>query len=251
LGQQQDTLHKEWVQLDIDLFKTLTKIDKTKPKDVEQFFNQSKRNPNKDTLGFDWVMYHTGKGGGYVSVSVDIYYYKGHIMSYKLTSRLPTRPDLISDYKKLYSTLLPEYIDGTYYYEYKPDNVLKPLKNYNGKNNVTVQMANYMSPTSDLIYGVAGGLPVTELYNRKFFNGLKNNLTNDQIVTLMYAINPASRLTAIEYYYKHKKEFSNQDKIDLWIEQVYKNKPIIQSISGCIIYNEDSRKLVEFYSKLK
>jgi hypothetical protein len=249
--QQQDTLHKEWVQLDLELFKSISKIDKNKPQEVEQFFEQLDPSLKKDTLGFDWQLWSTGKAGGYVSIQADFYYYKGQIASYKLYSRLPYRRDLINQYRELYPVLLPEHLDRTYFYSYEPKRLLKPLIQYRGHRDITPQMANYMLPTPQLTYGIAGGLPVTPLYNRQLFNALKNNLSNNQIVALMYAINPVSRLTAIEYYYKHKKEFSNRDKIDLWIEQVYKAKPVVETINGCFVYNEDARKLVELYSKIK
>ncbi len=235
--------------MDVDLFQSFSKVDKTKPREVECFFKHFDKDTKKDTLGFDWEMYNTGKSGGYVSLEVNIYYYKGQIASYKLWAELPHRSDLVDQYRKLYTSVLPDYSEGTYLYQYKPDIILKPLTQYQKHTDITPQMASYMSPTAELIYGIAGGLPITILNNRQYFNALKNNLSNNQLVALMYAINPVSRLTAIEYYYKHKSEFVSQEKFDAWIERVYQTKPVVQTISGCIIYNDNARKLVDYYSK--
>ena len=60
-----------------------------------------------------------------------------------------------------------------------------------------------MSPASGLYYGGRGGFSMNLLQNRELFMGLENKLTKELVIQLMYSINPASRLTAIEYYYKY------------------------------------------------
>ena len=108
-----------------------------------------------------------------------------------------------------------------------------------------------MAPTSGDTYGFAGGLPVTTVYNRRLFNQLKDSLNTDQVIAMMYSINPVSRLTAIEYYFRNPKEYKSDKQVNKWIEKVFKEVPAIRTISGCIVSHENSRSLVEEFVKVK
>jgi hypothetical protein len=108
-----------------------------------------------------------------------------------------------------------------------------------------------MSPTSGLEFGYRGGFGNVLLSNRKAFIGIQKKLTPDEVTTIMYAINPASRLTAIEYYLTHKDLFENTRAIDDWIRKVYAEKPTIQTMDGCIQYETNSKELVEEYVKAR
>jgi len=63
----------------------------------------------------------------------------------------------------------------------------------------------------------------------------------------MYAINPASRLTAIEYYLKHKELFSSQEEINKWIGMNFKEIPKINTMRGCFLVTEDPETLFPLY----
>jgi hypothetical protein len=254
IGQNVDTIHTEWVRNDIELIHTLEKLDKNNPAAFESFFAQFDYQPAKDTLGFGWIEFAPGKGAGYISVKADFFYYQGTIVSYTLFATLPRREELKDQYRQLYAKLLPLDSIGRFYYNYKPESLLQPLQEYNETKylkHIPYALLIYMSPTTSTMYGYAGGISNQLLPNRKMFNTLKDSLTTEQVTTLMYAINPASRLTAIEYYMRNKNRFTNQNEIEKWIQKVYHDRPSVQTISGCIVSYENPAPLVDFYSKLQ
>ncbi len=68
-------------------------------------------------------------------------------------------------------------------------------------------------------------------------------------MTLMYSINPASRLSAIEYYYRHRELFKNRASIEGWIKKVYAQNATVESIGGCIVYRDKPENLVNNFLK--
>ncbi|UEG53430.1 hypothetical protein LLH06_00365 [Mucilaginibacter daejeonensis] len=248
-AQRVDTIHQEWVQDDIGLLKTLEAIDKNDPAAMEKFFLQFDRAKERDTLGFGWTVFSQGKGAGYISVHADFYHYKGKIVSYQLHSRAPSRKELMEQYKTMFAKLLPIDSNGFYYYMFNEAAILKPLATYNGSNKqISTDLLALMSPTSGTTYGIGGGMPPSMLPNRKAFNALKDKLSNDDVITLMYAINPATRLMAFEFYRRNRNRFSNQGEIEAWMIKVYKEKPTIETLSGCFVFHERVEKLVnQFY----
>ena len=107
-----------------------------------------------------------------------------------------------------------------------------------------------MSPLTGLYYGYGGGLPPTTLPNRKEFNEIKDSLTNEEIIALLYSINPVSRLTAIEYCIKKNNPIINERKIKKWIDKIYTEVPRISTMYGCIGTMDNSKDLVEKYAKM-
>jgi hypothetical protein len=251
LGQVVDTIHQEWVQNDINLIKTLEAIDKNDPTAMEAFFLQFDRAKQRDTLGFGWTVFTQGKGAGYIGVYADFFHYKGKIVSYQLHSRPPSRKELKEQYKQLFANLLPIDSAGLYFYKFKEGEILKPLHNYKVAvaQPIPLNLLTLMSPTSGTMYGIGGGMPPSMLYNRKAFNAIKDKLSNDEVVTLMYAINPATRLMAFEFYRRNRNRFRSKGDIEAWMIKVYKEKPSIETISGCFVFNEQAEKLVDqFYT---
>jgi hypothetical protein len=102
-----------------------------------------------------------------------------------------------------------------------------------------------MTPSSGTMYGYAGGGVIMQ--NRKAFLQIKDSLTADQVVLLMYSINPASRLTAIEYYLQHEDLFSSRQVIDNWVGVVFKATPTIETMSGCFRVTETPQSLFPQY----
>jgi len=96
---------------------------------------------------------------------------------------------------------------------------------------VSAPIADYMTPNSGTMYGYAGGGVIMQ--NRREFLKIEDSLTCDEAVYLMYAINPASRLTAIEYYYYHKDLFLDREKIEEWIDINFAEIPKVKTMWGC------------------
>ncbi len=116
--------------------------------------------------------------------------------------------------------------------------------------NVSDKILEYATPNSGTVYGFFSGYNGTILKNRKAFIEIRDNLTNDQVIFLMYSINPVSRLTAFEYYIKNRKSFIEQASIEEWMEINLKEVPIVETSFGCIRESFDTRTLLQMYSSI-
>jgi hypothetical protein len=247
-------IHQDWRKKDINLIDSIIKLDRNNPTEVENFFNKYTDKQPKDTLGFGWTKFEQGIGAGYISIWANFFYYRDTIQTYILVARLPYQKELADEYKSLYLKFIPNDTGNIFFYKYNEQNILKPLKELAGNQkpaNISKKMLEYMSPTSGDTYGFMGGLPMTTVQNRKLFNELKDSLTPDQLIAMMYSINPVSRLTAIEYYFKNSKKYNFNKQVNKWIEKVFKEVPTIKTISGCIAGHESSKSLVEEFAKTK
>ena len=240
-----------WMRLDKKIITKTINIDRKNPKTVEQLFKRHDKEREKENLGFGWKIWQTGLSGGYISIKATFYYLHDSIMSYTITPQLPDEPELIEKYKKWYCDKFQYSSTCILPFNYNEENILRPLTEYNGK--LTVQTApekllKYMSPKSGTMYGYAGGYGGHLLQNRKSFLQIKDSLSIEQVIFLMYSINPASRLTAIEYYFKHKDSFSSLPFLNVWIEKNFTELPTVLTLFGCIGEQQSTRFLVQLYS---
>ena len=167
---------------------------------------------------------------------------------------MPEEKGLIKSYKNWYQNSFSFELDKIQSFYYHLDSIFRPLKEYNGtltSNTVPRKILEYMTPNSGTMYGHSGGYPVNLLQNRRKFFEIRSSLTNDHVVFLMYSINPASRLTAIEYYLRHKDSFTNQQAIEEWIEKNFTETPKVETLFGCFREFWDTKTLVHMNSFLE
>lgn len=242
-----------WVNLDNRLIKNLVKLDRNNPQTVEMFFINHKSKTQKENLGFGWTMWTPGIVGGYISISATFIYYHDSIVSYTISPQMPDEKGLVKRYKSWYQDSFVFETDKILPFSYNAAKIIRPLREYNGAlitQTVPNKILDYMTPYTGTIYGYDGGYGGHLLQNRKAFLQIKDSLINDQVVFLMYSINPASRLTAIEYYLKHKDSFSDTTVIDEWVEKNFKELPTVETLFGCIGESIDTRTLVYMYSNM-
>ena len=245
-------IDREWVKLDYNVIDSLVALDKNSPAEVCRFFSSPER--DKLDLGFGWTTFHKRMPGGYASFDAYFYLYKDTIRSYVIKTWLPHTKELIEEYKLLYSRVMAIDNDGFYVFKYGKENILQPLDAYNrvGKrNSISDEMLQYMSPESGLEYGYRGGMANALLKNRSRFLQLKKHLSAEQVKAMMYSINPASRLTAIEYYLKNKDRFKITNETRDWIEVVYREVPEIYTMNGCLYGKRNSKELVAAMIEIK
>ena len=243
-----------WVQMDKKILNQLHELDKSKPNEVEKFFLQNRRNPKKENLGFGWSLWNTRIGGGYISLNAVFVYYNDSIINYRMYSDLPADKKLIVNYSEWFKKTFDVDSGKVKPFRYGENSLFKPLAEYNGPlttKEVAKDILTYMTPYSGTTYGYAGGYSGDLLSNRRDFINIEPSLTPEKAILLMYSINPASRLTAIEYYKKNKDKFSNQKKIEDWIEKVYLEVLKVETLFGCTREAHESRFLVEYYSRIK
>lgn len=247
-------IHSSWTEKDFKLIDSVIKLDKNNPTEIEEFFSKHKDFRKKKQLGFGWTSLERGIGAGYISIYATFFYFKDTIKTYILEAWLPHEEVLVNEYKSYYSKLFPVNLGNKYQYLFGSENIMHPIVEFDSAKlplNVSHDILKYMSPTSGITYGYRGGLGSTVLQNRQMFNKIKDKLTQDQLLVIMYSINPASRLTAIEYYQKNRKRYKLTEKINQWIEKVYNELPRIETMRGCIGLSEDSRALVKEFSESK
>ncbi len=105
-----------------------------------------------------------------------------------------------------------------------------------------------MSPESGTVYGhLCGFLASEPLENRKKFYAIQDSLTIDQLELLMYSINPVSRLTAIECYFKHMDRFERSSLYNDWINRNFIEIPEIRTCFGDVIKMQNTRLLFQGY----
>lgn len=246
-----------WVHKDKKLIKSIVQLDKSNPLAVEQYFRTQKIqkcDTAKENLGFGWSMWTPGIGAGYVGISAKFIYDHDRIVSYTITPRMPDEKGLVQRYKSWYQQGFSFESDKILPFCYNSDHILVPLKEYNGMltpQTVPRKILEYMTPNSGTMYGYSGGYEEHLLPNRRAFIGIMDSLTNDQVIFLMYSINPASRFTAFEYYLKHKDSFSDQQALDQWMETNFREIPTVQTLFGCILRSYDTRALVELYASFR
>ena len=242
-----------WVRLDKKLIKGITQTEKSSPDSLEAFFLKKNKREIID-LGFGWSVWETTRRGGYISIYADFYYFHDEIIAYRIIPELPDEESLKKKYKNWYSPYFEFEGKDILPLEFQERIIKEPLKYYY-ENNDSLEVNNevkyYMSPRSGLRYGYSGGISGNLLLNRKLFKGIKGILNNKEVILLMHSVNPASRLTAIEFYLQNKENFSENFEIEQWIEKIYLETPTIETLSGCMVEIQNSRKLVEMYANMK
>jgi hypothetical protein len=233
-----------WTAIDKRLITTITKLDKSKPAEIEQYFKQQRIQAvsiEKENLGFGWTMWTPAIGGGYISIAATFFYYHDSLVSYSLRTQLPKEKGLQQRYRKWYGTYF-SYADAAIQpYQFNEAAILRPLKEYPGQvDHVSENISHYMTPYSGTMYGYAGGGVIMQ--NRRAFLAIRDCLTNDELILLMYSINPASRLTAMEYYLKAQNRVKD-DVVYKWIEQNMMELPQTKTMSGCFYETVDTRTL--------
>jgi hypothetical protein len=256
--------HLDWEESDRKIISVVTSINKQNPKEVEAAFSKGLEIP-KENLGFGWKQSIMALAGGHITIWAYIYYYDDSIVSYKIQPAIPSDNNLKKQYLQWYG---PTYslFDTIIYqqrnrevvriimkpYKYNENGILKPLKQFANYSDVKLsnEILKYMSPESGLSYGWGGGMPPTIFPNRKTFNSIKDSLTIDEVTALLYSINPASRLSAIELCIKKQYPILKNPTIARWIDKLYTEVPQMYTLNGCIGNMQDSRQLVEQYSKI-
>lgn len=245
-------INQDWERKDELLFDNVAAVVKCNPLQVEQMFNALRYPKELDSLGFGWTKLESAMPGGYLSIHGIFYYFKDSLISYRLYTDLPDQDLPIDKYVKMYVKVFNEYKNRELSFEFNGQAIRNPLPDYfrnHTRLDTSAKLLTYMSPMSGLVYGIGGGIVDDTLENRKIFNRLLKQLSPEDIVQIIYSVNPASRLTAIEYYLKHKQRFANHSMIDQWISEVYKKSPLISSMNGCLMYRESAESLVREYSR--
>lgn len=246
LGLPTWALNPAWIRKDKQMITEVNELLKATPATTERYF-LSKDFREAHDLGFGWMSKQTAVHGGYTSVYATFYYRNDSLVSYVIHPELPDEPTLQSTYTTWYAPRFRINAPKLNAFYVNSTALSAPLLAYvqsTATEISTKAIREYMSPEAGIVYGYAGGESRQILENRAAFLDLRATLLPEQVVLLMYAINPASRLTAFEFYLRNKALFSNQQQIEQWMEVVFRTLPKVESISGCIGGNYDVQELM-------
>jgi hypothetical protein len=239
-----EPIQKEWVKQDSLFIARVAKAYKGNPLSIE--FLLSYKGNDKTKLGFDYYEVSGLNGKGYVSLGYDFIYHKNQLVSFEINAEMPRDNRLTKRYLRWYSTLFsinqyksPEPI---YYGYYEMTIPLSPYPKTIPNDN---KIAFYMSPYSGIMYGDEGGWGST-LENRRFYRTIERSITPDMCALLLYSKNPATRFTAVEFYYKHPQLFKiGKESIEKRIKLIFDELPEIPTMAADEEVTESSRELVQ------
>lgn len=244
----QDAIEEDWVRADSVFISGYIKAFKTNPLHVERYLKPDRK--RKENLGFGYTSIEGSIGRGYVSVFYQFIYFNDKPISYRLAPQMPRDGRLTARYKKFYQPLYrfdDKDVAQVLYYNFKK--VMTPLPG-NADSPSGRALAYFMSPFSGVVYGYLGGESSSKLENRAAYDFVKAKLKPEDYLMLLYSINPATRLTAIEHYYRNVKLFEKyKQEIEIRIKEIYRELPEIQTMNGCILTTDSSKELVDFYVK--
>lgn len=245
---EDNKIQEEWVLADIEFINQLKSEFKKDPLAILPLLKPG--NNLRSNLGYGYQLVEGSIGKGYVSTSYEIVYKNDKPISYKLTQHMPRKDELKSRYIELYAgifSITNYYVTPLYYNQ---EEMESPLDGCNTQMNVTPEIKEYMTPYSGIRYGYRGGYANSLLQNRAVYLSMKNSLNKEIYKYLLCSKNPATRLTAVEYFYSDNR--FNEDlspEIISKIEQIFSETPTITTLRGCIVTRTDSRELVKEFSK--
>jgi antitoxin component YwqK of YwqJK toxin-antitoxin module len=252
----------DWEEADRELIKKIVSINENKSKEVEKLFSASMAF-NKDSLGFGWAKSTLSLPGGYTAIKADFYYYNDSIVCYTLTPTLPEDEKLRTKFMQWYYPYFTKLdtIEYTTYrrrikqtrilvhpFEFNKQGLLRPLKEYSSVQNriqLSEDMLNYMSP---LPIGNEGDYPLYFSIKKGLDKIKDSSLTDDEIIALLYSINPSSRLTAIIYCVKRNNNLINRPEIKSWIDKIYSEVPEMMITNYDYSFPENPREIVRLYT---
>jgi hypothetical protein len=238
------------IEKDSLFVKRLAHVYKNTPANILPLFNAVNRKSND--LGFNYCSVRGIYEIGYLSIRYHFIFFKDKLISYQLSSFLPLDSRLTKRCIKICSLLFESdnnYVTKPIYYKY--DEMVKPL-NTNIKQYTTDKKIQFlMTPYSGEIYGVyafMGYSPIL-LENRRNYNAIKDKITPEIELMLLYSKNPATRLSAIEYYYQHPEQFTkDKDSYETRIKAIYAESPLIETVVADHPSTQNAEEMVKLFA---
>ncbi len=245
---QEAKIEEAWVKKDSVFISNYIKAIKDNALEIEGYLEPIKK--WEDNLGFGYSSIEGSMGKGYVTVFYQLIYYKDKLISYKLNPQMPRDDRLTDRYKQFYSPLY-RFDDNnnveTYYYNF--EEMAKPLNGF-PREPSNMALSYLMTPFSGIVYGYTGDFTSSILPNREAYHDVREQLIPEDYLMLLFSKNPATRLTAIEEYYRNTAKFEKyKAEIENRIQTIFKELPETKTMFGCVLTSDDSKKLVEFYLK--
>lgn len=243
-----------WTAADKRLIKGLGRLDHSNPLEVAEYFAKHRNGRGEleiDNLGFGWKVWHTGFVRGYVGVKAEFYYLWDSLVAYELVAEMPTEPQLTERYREWYAATFSFEGETMRSREFNMRVLEEPLPQYGGifkTRPPADSICSYLSPACGTRYGFRGGYGNGLTKNRAYFRNIKDKVDDEMLLLMMFAINPATRLTAIEYYYYRTGHgFGDNPGVDAWVGQVFSEVPHVSFAIGCLVETTTAHQAVALF----
>ena len=236
-------IREDWIKNDSVFINILKDAYLSNPTSIEKHLEPWEI--KRENLGYGYSMIEHSVGKGYISIFYTLIYKDKKLVSFKLTPQMPNDSRLYSRYLSFYEGLFVNDNCQTksLFYGYKFASAT--INNSDKRFEISEKFEFFMTPYSGIIYGDAGGIASEPLENRELFNSLKCSLNDVLLIHILKSINPATRLYAAEMYLTQKDSFKEKKIIEELIEMNFKELPEIITMSGCIQYSDDARKVLK------
>ncbi|MDG5493244.1 hypothetical protein [Psychroserpens sp. SPM9] len=239
---QKTEVEKYYVRVDTLFISQLTEAYK---KSTEELLKTLEvKNDRRENLGFGYQLKESGKGVGSISFNYKILYYKNEVIAYELSTYIKANKS--RKLKKLYKERLSTMFEVNDDYKVEPiyfglDKANEPLDGIEKR--TENKSTDLINPFAGIIFGNRCGYGMSVLNNRKLFDEI---IKNENCEYLLYSINPATRLMAVEFYYCNLTNFSENQKksIELRIEELKKVPLLTRNCYGCIVGSELTEKTI-------
>lgn len=226
------------------VIKAILRLPKADAQAVELYFKKHDKDAVRDNLGFGWTVWKAGVSGWDIAISATFYYNRDSLVSYSLSPNYSEQKGKLKRQQKRLCSVFQVLDDTAQSYVFNQSALFAPLKNYPGHlHQPPTAIGQYMSPLSGTEYGFMN-YRNDRMTNRRAFNAIKDSLTNEQIICMMYAVNPATRFTGIEHYWRFKERFGERPDLDAWVEQSFAAFPEMTTYGSCSNQKIDTWSLV-------
>ncbi len=233
--------------------KKLADIYMTNPAGVVDLLITSKH--TMEDLGFGYAEVSRFYRSDYLLINYQFIFFKDSLVSYKLDASIPYEGSLNTRYKKICAPLFTFKQEETkskpVYFNY--NGMIMPLTDSIkiASSNKKIQLL--MTPFSGTTYGYYIAMNFAGSFfldNRINFDAVKDKLTPEIDYMLLFSKNPATRLCAVEYYYKNQEKFTEKrQKYEKRIAAIYKEIPIITTWIGGSKTNQYAEEMVKLALK--
>ena len=239
---QKTEVEKYYVRVDTLFISQLTEAYNTSTEELMKILEV--KNDRRENLGFGYQIKESGKGVGSISFNYNILYYNNEVVAYELSTYIKANKS--RKLKKLYKERLSAMFQINDEYKVEPiyfglDKANEPLDGIEKRNDIGLN--KIMNPLAGIIFGNRCGYGMSVLNNRKLFDEAIKVANTEY---LLYSINPATRLMAVEFYYCNLNEFNEVQKksIDIRIEELKRKPMLTRTCYGCTVVGELTEKII-------
>jgi hypothetical protein len=239
-----ETIHPDWIDADREFVaqvKTALRNDPQRADQVLLPFPVERKN-----LGFGYALADRYVGKGYLGFGCQMLYLNDKLVSFRLAPSMAQHKELDAIYSEMLRDAFRVRQDGTFEpLCYGIEAATSALPGCDVEVKMSTNMQFFCSPFSGIQYGTRGGYAGGYLQNRMAFLQVADEIDATTCLRLLYSINPATRLTAYEYYRLHPATMAAvQRQVESRMRKVFEEVPRIETLRGCIVRQEDSRHVL-------